>query len=224
MMDNNEILAALTTLEQLRKQAEHLSFDKLGVYSERDIRRYLPAQLNKVLIHNNLNLNYYYQTVIYKDRLDTVLFSTTAYDHFELVKSYHGMQILSVVIGLCSVFERYIRVIAELLYGKNMPSKIFKIREMLIVEMDISKDDPLWIGQCILFNIRNTVHNNGIFTDNFEFNATYAGRSHWFKKGQSHCSGDFRTISFIVKDIIEFYNRTLQIPKIQATLHIPEIF
>lgn len=225
MIDYTEISTGLNTLEKLRRDLESIGGKNKSVFKENDLRFYFPNQLNRVLIFNDLNLSYFERTIRNKNMLDDILPSSSVNDHFEVMKSYIYMVRLSLVIGLCTVLERYIRKLVEIIEKKEVNNEnIYRLRQRLFAKMKIKEEDDLWIAQTILFNIRNTIHNNGIFTDKFPFEKVYGGRSHSFKFGEIQSSADFRTMSFIVRDISEFYKKTLEITEIQQKEHIPEIF
>lgn len=225
MIDHNEISAGLNTLEKLRRDLESIGEKNKSVFKENDLRFYFPNQLNRILIFNDLNLSYFERTIRNKNILDDILLSSSVNDHFEVMKSYIYMVRLSLVIGLCTVLERYIRKLVEIIEKKELKNEnIYRLRQRLFAKMKIKEEDDLWIAQILLFNIRNTIHNNGIFTDKFPFEKVYGGGFHSFKFGEIHSSADFRTMSFIVRDIIEFYKKTLEITEIKQKKHIPEIF
>lgn len=161
-----------------------------------------------------------------KNHLDQILLTPTHRDHYEVMDSYINNIRLSVIINLSMITERFIRVIMQAIGNReNYLSNIYTLREKLMVLLGFSKESPLWTAQQILFNVRNTIHNNGIFTDEKHENKyKYAGKLHIFKFGCVHNSADFRTLSCIVRDLIDFYNLVIDNDEIKKIDFIIEEF
>lgn len=224
MIDFTEINAGLNTLEQLRQNLMQIAKENTLKYIKNDIRFTIVNQLNQVVLFNTLNISFFERTVSNKESLSSILTTDSSADHFGIMDGYISMTRLSLVMGLCTVSERYIRRILQELEGKeNYGEGIFKVRERLFNIMGIPKESNLWKAQKILFDTRNSFHNNSIVTnENSKDEIIYAFRSHSFKKGFVHNSADFKTLCFILKDLIEFYQTTLDIEQVRNKKYISE--
>lgn len=225
MIDHTEISAGLNTLESLRKLLDPIAELNISRFDKNDIRYYFINQLNRAIFCNTLNLSYFERTIKDKNNLDQILWTPTSRDHFEVMDSYINNIRLSMIINLSTITERFIRVIMQAIENReNYLDNIYTLRQKLMVRLGFSKESPLWIAQQILFNVRNTIHNNGIFTDKkYENDYNYAGKLHVFKFGCVHNSADFRTLSFIIRDLIAFYSLVLENDKIKKVDYIPEV-
>ena len=221
MINFIEIETGLNEFERIRNEIVLFNGKIQSEYNPDDIRFYFPNQLNRALIYNNLNLNYFQSTIIIKEKLDGILFTPSAKDHYAVIENYLSMCRLNLVYSLCIVLERYIRKIcAELKIGKS-GDIIRRLREELFKEINISQEDALWKAQSILFNIRNTNHNNGLHTQ-ADSVIKYRGRQYPFLKNMPHSSADFATLCKITRDVFTFYKSTLVSKKLQQISLIQE--
>lgn len=223
MINFSEINAGLGTFEKMREEIMHLSEENSLKYQETDIRFSFPNQLNRLLIFTDLNLFFFERDIKKKKILDTFLSTNSDSDHFDVMSIYISMTRISFVMGLCTILERYIRKLAETIEKEETSKEnIFKIRERLFRKLNIEKDSELWKAQKILFLVRNTSHNNSIYTGEKYEEILYASGLHIFKKGFVHNSADFKTLCFILNDVIKFYHKTLEIEEIKNVSYIPE--
>lgn len=221
----DEISKGLNTLEVLRKEIEHFAFLNQYGFSEGDIRFHFPNQINRVLIFNNLNLSYFERVIRHKEKLDEVLPTPTNADHFYVMENYIKMARLNLATNLCMVLENYIRKIMESVEKKdNHKEKIFELRKRLFEMMNIEEGDMIRKAQTILFEIRNGIHNNSVFSkkgERFEKSIFYGYKLHIFKYGTPINSADLETLSHIVKDVFEFYKLTLDMQQLKNLQYIP---
>lgn len=225
MIDYTEINAGLNTLEILRESLKPIVELNSKRFRANDIRYYFINQLNRAIFCNTLNLSYFERVIKDKNHLDQILLTPTHRDHYEVMDSYINNIRLSVIINLSMITERFIRVIMQAIENKeNYRDYISKIRNTIFKILKIDSNSEIGKAHKILFLMRNTIHNNGIYTGKKNDYYDYAFRKHSFIIGCAHDSSDFRTLSCIVRDLIVFYNLVIDNDEIKKIDFIPEEF
>lgn len=228
MIHFQEISEGLQSLEEIRMKLQELSEKNINQFLPDDIRLYFPTQLNRLLIFNDLNLLFFENIIKDRSRLEPILPLYSDKDHFMVMESYIAITRLSLITGLSVVTERFLRKILEAFEKKeNYNENIYNVREKLFTVADLDKNNDLWKAQQILFNVRNTMHNNSIFTkkgEKHEGVIQYAEKIHSFKFGSVHNSADFKTICFIIGDLLKFYSKLIGVDQIKQVDNIPELF
>lgn len=225
MMDYTEINAGLGTLEILRESLKPIVELNSKRFRENDIRYCFINQLNRAIFCNTLNLSYFERTIRDKNHLDQILWTPTHRDHYQVMDSYINNIRLSLIINLSTITERFIRVIMQAVEDKeNYRNNISKIRDTMFEILKIDSNSAISTAYKILFLMRNTIHNNGIYTGKKNDYYDYAFRKHSFIIGCTHKSADFRTLSCIVRDLIDFYNLVIDNDEIKKIDFIQEEF
>ncbi|REC45182.1 hypothetical protein [Chryseobacterium sp. 5_R23647] len=224
MIDHTEISAGINTLEGLRLSLNHIIELNNNRFNENDIRYYFINQLNRAIFCNTLNLSYFERTIRDKNHLDQILWTPTSRDHFEVMDSYINNVRLSMIINLSTITERFMRRVLEAVENKNdNGDAIWKKRARIFEILKIDSNSEISKAHEILFHMRNTIHNNGIYTGKNDINYDYTFQIHYFKKGFVHNSANFRTLSFIVRDLIAFYSLVVEDDEIKKIDYIPEV-
>lgn len=225
MIDYTEISAGLNTLEKLRESLKPIAESNISRFNHNDIRYNFINQLNRAILCNSLNLSYFERTIKDKNHLDQILWTPSNKDHYEVMDSYINNIRLSIVINLSTITERFMRrVLAAVENKENTGDQIWKIRNRIFHILKIDSECEISSAHKILFHMRNTIHNNGIYTGKENEYYDYAFRKHNFIIGFAHSSGDFKTISFIVKDLLAFYNLIINNNDIKRINFIEEDF
>ncbi|WP_185290430.1 hypothetical protein [Chryseobacterium lactis] len=225
MIDYAEISAGLNTLEKLRESLNPTAELNISRFNHNDIRYNFINQLNRAIFCNTLNLSYFERTIRDKNHLDQILWTPTNKDHYEVMDSYVNNIRLSIVINLSTITERFMRrVLAAVENKENTNDPIWKIRNRIFQILKIDSESEISNAHKILFHMRNTIHNNGIYTGKENDYYDYASRKHNFIIGFAHSSADFKTISFIVKDLLAFYNLVINNNDIKKINFIEEEF
>ena len=112
-----------------------------------------------------------------------------------------------------SIIENFFGCIYKSLFLKKIPTSIYHVRKELFKELQLSYLSDEWLAYSILSNIRNTVHNNGIYTEESK-EILYRGRNHLFIKDKPQDSADLETIVFIQQDLFRMTMTILNHPKI----------
>lgn len=221
-----EIREELMDLEMLRKEIEKFAINNIKSFSESDIRFHFPNQINRVLIFNNLNLSYFERVIWNKDELDKILPTPTNEDHLFVMENYFKMVRLNLAINICTILENYIRKLCESLEKKdNNNEHIFKLRKRVFEMLRIEEGHDLRNAQTILFEIRNGIHSNSVFSKKkikIKETIFYANKLHIFKIGTPLISADLATLTQIIKDVFEFYKLTLLLCETKNIDHIPD--
>lgn len=218
---------ALFELEQTRKVIMDYR-ERIGsLYPwqpDRDIRIIIVNQLNNCLISHNITLKFITSQLMDLNWIKTSLSVPDNHTAFMILEGYVTNNKNGLIYSLSSVIERFFRLVYTAV--KDPTSKLIEdyrqIRLKIFSFVGISLESEEWKALAILANIRNTIHNNGIYIDNRnpEINIVYRGQMEIFRNGYPHYSATYRTINLICVDLL---NLITKLHQAQQLLLIPSI-
>lgn len=174
---------------------------------ENDIRIRFINQLNQILISHNLNVKFINDNISNYNWMQKTISIPDKENWFKVKENYINYNKIALIYTLSSVTERYLRLILKNL-DKTTPitSNFYSIRTKVFYLLGIEKDNSSWYALSTLSNIRNTIHNNGIYlTDEeklFEIRYKYHNTYIWFKNQNPQMNATYEIINYIICDIL----------------------
>ena len=164
-------------------------------------------QLDKVILYHNLNSYYFIKFLQNKREFDNILQTNSMIDYYNVLETYQVQAKNAFIFQLSSILERFLRVLLQLIRpNTNLNKQFYALREELFEVLDIEKADE-WFAISILSNIRNTFHNNGVYTSDNIPSIIYKKRTYEFIKNEIHNNADYHTLFMITQDIVNLYEK-----------------
>lgn len=176
-------------------------------YYEKDIRSHFLNQIDSILIFHNLNTKYYNEQISNINWAKKAVDFEDNSDYYSLLEGYIVYNRNALIFSLSSVVERYIRLILKAIdINYDINADFRKVRRALFKHLRISETSNEWKALSTLSNIRNTIHNNGVYSTidkNIEI-LEYQYRIFFisFRNNEVHFNAKYELITFILVDIL----------------------
>lgn len=179
-----------------------------------DIRHLFLTHWDRVLIAYYLGLIDVYRNTTNPEIIKN-LFKSDDKGTLEILKTQDRFLKLAFISVFSSIIENFLRSIYKVLFKRNSPKSIYSVRKELFKELNMSEVSDQWKAFSIFSNIRNTIHNNGIYTEK-TLEIVYKETLHLFTNGKPHNSASLETIVLIQEDLFEMTKNILEHPKIST--------
>lgn len=128
-----------------------------------DLRIVFLSQLDNILVPHNLNVKYIIEKLsdLNWTKLQLQILDNSGAS--DVLNNYIIYNKLSLIYILSSIVERYLRVIWNTIkHLQYCNDNFYVIRKNVFNFLNFGLDGNEWKALSVLFNIRNTIHNNGI--------------------------------------------------------------
>lgn len=193
---------------------------------ENDIRFIFINQLNSILISHNLNINYIVRCISNAEWVKKNM-QTDNQGAFIIYEEYITYNRNALIFSLTGVVERFFRrILIELNTSSNITDEFYNIRKNVFELLEIDKEGDEWKALNVLSNIRNTIHNNGIYLtkrkDMKEIQFKYHHLHIIFKNEKLHLNSKYEILNFVLMDLINLARIINDHPKISDIICIEE--
>lgn len=158
-------------------------------------------QIDRLLIYHDTNVVLFLR-YISNPKYVSDLFKTSETDSKRIAIDYLQRTKHSLIVFIQSVTESYYRAISSV-FIHNVPFSFSKLFDSLFKKLEIPNDNEWYKANDILAKIRNTLHNNGIYTHSDE-TIIYHGEQYIFTQRLPHHAAGYNTIILIISDLIDF--------------------
>lgn len=175
--------------------------------SNNDLRVFFLSQLDNLLISHNLNVKYIIEKLTDLNWIRLQLQISDNSGAYDVLNNYIIYNKLALIYTLSSVVERYIRVLWNKLNNKDFCNKDFyEVRKNIFLFLKFDLEGNEWKAISILFNIRNTIHNNGIHLAKGEklkdINIHYHNRLIIFRDNSPQGNSTYENFHLILSDLL----------------------
>jgi len=218
-MNSNPLIPIIEQLEQTRGKIsiirDKYMIDKTWA-KDHDIRWEFFNQLYRLIISFDIGILNYNENLDFS-KVQKWFKMTNTKDIYDTNQAFFTFIKNGFVYSYFGILESYFRNIHKHISESNQTSNgsFFGIREDIFDELSLDKTTDWWKALSIISNIRNSIHNNGIYTGTSEktknITIIYKGKQHAFIENKPHNSADVQTIIDVVNDnvnLIDFINNS----------------
>ena len=204
---------ALNTIQEFEKiRLEYKNVYFIHNLNDQNYYSQLPNQIDKVILFLTLNLQNLHDNLCDKKKFDKILPTGNFSDYNEVLQTYFKQNKSAFIYNLSSIIETFFRKLHQEKFQseKIENKKFYNIANEIFGVLSIDKSVE-WKALMILFNLRNTIHNNGLHTSEdrvFEYHSYTIN----FEKGFSHNVAHYEILAKILTDFknlfVEILNKT----------------
>lgn len=197
----------IDSLEQVRKRIDEIR-DKYDIDGDikngNDIRYSFLNQLYRLIMSYNLGLVDFVRSAYSENKVKELYKVEDSHETTEILADYFIFLKGGFIYSISTIIENYFRSIYRTLFTDEDDLKEFyKIRKDVFERLNMKKDTDYWKSLSILSNIRNCIHNNGIYMSRQgDINIEYHGQNNIFKNGVAQESARPETILQVVNDVL----------------------
>ena len=211
----------------LEKRPDEIS-SEYGLHPERDVRVVTFSRLANLLRSFELGLLNMLQMSINPSQVDKIFTGKLDQSDIEqVVNNYATFNKLGYLYQLTQILESFIRPILRHIYPGNKATGSFRRAWACVHESLKIDDDKTEFNNAIdlLYTIRNTIHNNGVYLSRRGSNKTikFKDKEHKFIHEWPHHSAGLDTLYQITEETINLFNFVIAHPKVASHEIIPDL-
>lgn len=200
---------ALAKFELIRESIS-LQRDKLlleqNLNPDTDIRVRFYNLVYKALIFYNLNLLFHFEKLIDPKSINSII-PVPDYETSRIISNdYKTFNNNTLIYNLSSFVETYFRSILKSIKGEYFDGHFRTAKKKIFDISAIELNTDYSYALTVLFNVRNGIHNNGIYINNDvkyqHIRIKYRSSDYLFVHGFPIAGIDFNTLASVVEDII----------------------
>ncbi|MFA6762962.1 MAG: hypothetical protein WCR57_08560, partial [Bacteroidales bacterium] len=197
----------IQNLEQIRKRISDITdkYDMKGdIKNGDDVRYSFFNQLYRIIMSYNFGLVDFVRNISGGKKVKELFNVESASETSAILLDFFGFLKNGFIYSLSTLIENYFRSIYRTLFtDKNAQKEFYEIRKEVFEHFNLLKDSDYWKALSILSNIRNCIHNNGIYISRQSYiKIEYHGKINIFRNGEAHESASLDNIISVVNDIV----------------------
>jgi hypothetical protein len=203
----NKFTKYIDDLELVRKRIHEIR-DKYGIKNisenRNDVRYSFLNQLYRLIMSYDLGLVDFIKSTYKENKVKELFKIDDSFQTAEILLDYFNFLKLGFIYSLSSLSENYFRSIFRKLFEKEDSKKeFFEIRKRVFKELNINIESNYWKALSLLSNIRNCIHNNGIYYSSREnIEIEYHGVTYNFRNGEAQENSSPKELILILNDIL----------------------
>jgi hypothetical protein len=195
-----------------------------NIDSEIDMRFRFFNLMYKTLIFYDINLLLHIEKLIEPENVNLIIPVPDIQTADIISNDYLTFNNNSLIYNTTSFVETYFRSILMTIDGDYFSGSFQDAKKKIFKLTNLKTDSDYWNALTILFNVRNGVHNNGIYITNIQkyksLRVSYRNRIYRFEQGFPFTGIDFNTLANIIEDIL---NLALELSDCDQIKSIPLI-